>query len=277
MKTNEEKWTAYALNELPDEDRRAVENELETNSEALKAIEEIRTLAEQLTEHYAAEEQVGLTDEQLKAIYASARKKKAKIIAFPPRYVWMPLTSAAALIVIFLGIAMPKIGGRIDRATEVAVNGEVFYETPSSKPAPALSVERPKMKLRKKQMNRATRAEDFAQTQHIVSRSKAIALPDMGGRGDGLGGSGIGGFTIMSDKCAADPEVAAKKRSRSQWGPSIENYHEIVENKWMRVSDEPLSTFSIDVDTASYANVRRFLKNGNLPPKDAVRIEEMIN
>jgi Ca-activated chloride channel family protein len=43
------------------------------------------------------------------------------------------------------------------------------------------------------------------------------------------------------------------------------------------VSDEPLSTFSIDVDTASYANVRRFLNNGSLPPRDAVRIEELIN
>jgi Ca-activated chloride channel family protein len=43
------------------------------------------------------------------------------------------------------------------------------------------------------------------------------------------------------------------------------------------VSDAPLSTFSIDVDTASYSNVRRFLNSGKLPPPDAVRIEEMIN
>jgi Ca-activated chloride channel family protein len=43
------------------------------------------------------------------------------------------------------------------------------------------------------------------------------------------------------------------------------------------VGRKPLSTFSIDVDTASYANVRRFLKQGQLPPKDAVRIEELID
>jgi Ca-activated chloride channel family protein len=43
------------------------------------------------------------------------------------------------------------------------------------------------------------------------------------------------------------------------------------------VAEEPVSTFSIDVDTASYSNVRRFLNNGSLPPKDAVRIEELIN
>ena len=41
--------------------------------------------------------------------------------------------------------------------------------------------------------------------------------------------------------------------------------------------DQPLSTFSVDVDTASYANVRRFLRDGTLPPADAVRVEEMIN
>ena len=45
----------------------------------------------------------------------------------------------------------------------------------------------------------------------------------------------------------------------------------------MVVSEEPLSTFSIDVDVASYANCRRFVNNGQLPPADAVRIEEFIN
>jgi Ca-activated chloride channel homolog len=56
-----------------------------------------------------------------------------------------------------------------------------------------------------------------------------------------------------------------------------EQYAKIQENNIKRVSEEPVSTFSIDVDTASYANVRRFLKNGELPRKDAVRVEEMIN
>ena len=49
-------------------------------------------------------------------------------------------------------------------------------------------------------------------------------------------------------------------------------------NPFVKVAGETaLSTFSIDVDTASYANVRRFLTQGTLPPKDAVRIEELIN
>ena len=58
---------------------------------------------------------------------------------------------------------------------------------------------------------------------------------------------------------------------------SGERYAEITENPFLEASRAPLSTFSIDVDTASYANVRRLLNQGNLPPKDAVRIEELIN
>lgn len=56
-----------------------------------------------------------------------------------------------------------------------------------------------------------------------------------------------------------------------------EKYDVINENKFLSVSNEPLSTFSIDVDAAGYSNVRRFLNNGQLPPADAVRIEEMVN
>jgi len=58
---------------------------------------------------------------------------------------------------------------------------------------------------------------------------------------------------------------------------NTESYDVIKENNYKMVDDEPLSTFSIDVDRASYANVRRFLNQNIFPPKDAVRIEEMIN
>lgn len=56
-----------------------------------------------------------------------------------------------------------------------------------------------------------------------------------------------------------------------------ESYAEIAENKFYNPKETPLSTFSVDVDAASYSNVRRFIQGGQLPPKDAIRIEEMIN
>ncbi len=58
---------------------------------------------------------------------------------------------------------------------------------------------------------------------------------------------------------------------------NTEDYDHIVENPFLVATEQPLSTFSIDVDRASYANVRRFINSGKLPPKGAVRIEEMIN
>jgi Ca-activated chloride channel family protein len=56
-----------------------------------------------------------------------------------------------------------------------------------------------------------------------------------------------------------------------------EGYDSLTENEFLASKENPLSTFSIDVDTASYSNIRRFLTQGSLPPKGAVRIEEMVN
>ena len=56
-----------------------------------------------------------------------------------------------------------------------------------------------------------------------------------------------------------------------------EDYGSIVENPFTSPKSEPLSTFSIDVDNASYTNVRRFINQGQTVPKDAVRVEEMVN
>jgi len=58
---------------------------------------------------------------------------------------------------------------------------------------------------------------------------------------------------------------------------NTEGYSTIHENAYKSVMHNPLSTFSIDVDRASYSNIRRFINQGQLPPVDAVRIEEMIN
>jgi len=92
---------------------------------------------------------------------------------------------------------------------------------------------------------------------------------------------------------AMQSSVADRKMARAgmpatappmPWGPfgglrdfNTEAYDRIDENAFHSVAHDPLSTFSIDVDTASYANVRRYLNSGALPPPDAVRIEELIN
>ncbi len=76
--------------------------------------------------------------------------------------------------------------------------------------------------------------------------------------------------------------LAAPQTANGQWYPAAEpmnteNYAVIEESRFLPAGTNPRSTFSIDVDAASYTNVRRFLTSGQRPPKDAVRIEELLN
>lgn len=63
----------------------------------------------------------------------------------------------------------------------------------------------------------------------------------------------------------------------AQYEQDTAQYEQVAPNPVVRTLEQPVSTFSLDVDTASYANVRRFLRNGQKPPKDAVRVEELVN
>ncbi|MDR3352081.1 MAG: von Willebrand factor type A domain-containing protein, partial [Zoogloeaceae bacterium] len=59
--------------------------------------------------------------------------------------------------------------------------------------------------------------------------------------------------------------------------PNRERYGKQQDNPVKLAAEAPVSTFSVDVDTGSYSNVRRMLQHGQFPPADAVRVEEMIN
>lgn len=95
-----------------------------------------------------------------------------------------------------------------------------------------------------------SQAQQLAQEQHVAA----------------LGTTRVGMFGL-ADRTTANPAP----------GNDTEAYSRIDDNPFFRTPRNPLSTFSIDVDTASYANIRRFIAGGSRPPKDAVRIEEMIN
>ncbi len=84
-------------------------------------------------------------------------------------------------------------------------------------------------------------------------------------------------FTVNQAEAASIPAPPPGARGYVVRGGGTESYAAISENRFRSVSDAPLSTFAIDVDRASYANVRRFIQDGQRPPVDAVRVEEMIN
>jgi Ca-activated chloride channel family protein len=83
------------------------------------------------------------------------------------------------------------------------------------------------------------------------------------------------GKSERKTKCAS--VMAANNFQPAYLNQSTESYSKINENGFKNSKNDPLSTFSIDVDKASYSNIRRFINQGQLPPADAVRIEEMIN
>jgi Ca-activated chloride channel family protein len=97
----------------------------------------------------------------------------------------------------------------------------------------------------------------------------AAALLACGGRDSYMPTQVLSRMEPAAPPASAPPAPAAAART--------EQYDPIAEVDFRRADEQPLSTFSVDVDTASYSNVRRFLRNGQRPPKDAVRIEELIN
>ena len=84
--------------------------------------------------------------------------------------------------------------------------------------------------------------------------------------------------TFTTEAKSADANVSSEPLSGTGGEqPTEESYKSVVENQFFATISQPLSTFSIDVDTASYSNIRRYINGGQLPPRDAVRIEEMVN
>jgi Ca-activated chloride channel family protein len=115
---------------------------------------------------------------------------------------------------------------------------------------PGVAVNRP---VRKAQIGRQVAATVMPDQQELADKSAAP----------------VAGYTYAAPLVAAYP-------ARADAGAG-DTYAKIQENVFHPVAKEPLSTFSLDVDNASYTNVRRFLNEGQLPPRDAVRVEEMLN
>jgi Ca-activated chloride channel family protein len=119
-------------------------------------------------------------------------------------------------------------------------------------------------------------AVDLTLVLHVAGppRPPAEPMAVAGGVVGGVAGGIVGGLESAVGGIASS---AAPMMLSAPGGFNTETYDRITDNQWTSVAHQPLSTFSTDVDTASYSNVRRFLKQGQAPPKDAVRIEELVN
>jgi Ca-activated chloride channel family protein len=231
--------TAYALGELDGRERAAFEERLERSPELRAALAEIRAMAGGLEAALASEPELELTPAQRRAILVDPA---APIVSRPRWSRRLPVRGLA-------------LAATLAAAATILVTVALHY--------------------------RSFAGDETAATFQY----------DLAGRGslEGLGylgdeeSSGLGalGYSGGSDFGAAAPASRApgSLSASGELGPGFdtEAYTHLAENGFRSVASSPLSTFSIDVDTASYANVRRFLTEDRLPPPDAVRIEELVN
>jgi Ca-activated chloride channel family protein len=116
---------------------------------------------------------------------------------------------------------------------------------------------------------------------NITMRAEVMALAEevVIGYGAKRDKAAMAGSAVYDMVSAPSPGIHIRGLGASRYNPNFntEGYAAVNENGYKNVHNNPLSTFSIDVDNASYSNIRRFINLGELPPADAVRIEEMIN
>ena len=117
-------------------------------------------------------------------------------------------------------------------------------------------------------------AELLDELREMRAAEVADAMLEAGAR-DGPRAPAGGDEPVRAE--APPPPPPAQPQPQPSADTGNEAYERVVDNPFLRAVDNPLSTFSIDVDTASYANARRFLTGGSLPPPESVRIEEFVN
>jgi Ca-activated chloride channel homolog len=128
----------------------------------------------------------------------------------------------------------------------------------------------------------AMRVGSLSETVTVTGETPAVAVQSSMRQavvGDGKAAAPAGNFAPLAATPQSPPPsgVRPERDRRARERGNTESYDHQDDNPFKRVSADPLSTFSVDVDTASYANVRRFLNHGALPEPGAVRVEELVN
>ncbi len=231
------KLTAYALGELSDSEFKTVDAAVMRDDDLQKIVSDTRTLAHRLA--------VALRDEPepvLKPI-APSKLKPTQYQRIKP--FWTPLRFAefavcAAILLVFICLFIPPI--QQGRRSDLVAERMRESAPPDSKIAFPEAIDK------------SVAANHESNNSYIFMQRRSPENP--------------------SDNHSKYTDIDVTEQSVVD---SNEIYASTPDNAFHTVERRPLSTFSIDVDTASYSNVRRFLNEGSLPPRDAVRIEELIN
>ena len=258
--------TAYALGELDGEDQAAVQAYLDENPDQSAVVDEIAKTARRIESGLSSEEVpmgLELSPEQRLVIEGQASRSKAP--AARPILGMRSLVATAAAVFLVAGVWYAQKTTTAYQQRSFAYN---VGSGPSMNPIPA---------SRRVAQTRQTDA-------YLKSSSAAGGTPALGR--DSLTAIGYWGDDARADAVPTPSQRLALRQlgyaGLSEDHPGApsrnrESYAEVREIPFRSPLESPLSTFAIDVDTASYANARRFIEGGNLPPKDAIRVEELIN
>ncbi len=253
MNIDDPKLTAYALGELPPEERAEIEAALAQSPELRAEVEAMRAAARQLDVVFQTEEEPVLTAEQSRRLAAAMRtaEEEAPPISFFERWRWLIWSGGSVCAALVLaGMLLPSLAKSKGRSQKIAAiqaerNAEIQRQmmeheaagvSPSPTPVP-ISPAQPVSRRISLSQSPASRGADATMDRYSVHRRESVQDSISPGEG----------------------------------------YAAIESSNWKTPRNEPLSTFAADVDTASYSNVRRFLVGGALPPADAVRVEELVN
>ena len=256
MNIDDPKLTAFALDELNEPERSTMAKAVAESLEAQRLVGEIRKLSDALKNEFAAETQTdvarGLRPLEEGRTATWLKRRSLSDIRDDPWFwsIGRPL-AIAAVLAIFGIIAGVSFWSRQNAAR--------FAEPIDPPPARPADVQ--------------------AEFQMLTEVSPSLAAKVPGAVYSPPAAAGM----VAKQSAYKFPAymVSGAETSRGIREPSgpfsTATYDRILENPFLDARDNPLSTFSIDVDRASYSNVRRFINEGSLPPKDAVRVEEMIN
>ncbi|HIJ65417.1 MAG TPA: DUF3520 domain-containing protein [Candidatus Hydrogenedentes bacterium] len=286
MKLDNEKLTAYVLGELDEKERQAVEKALETDQQALQIVTELRATAKFATEALKAEVPAALTDEQRNAVRdkAAAGAQRAEVMELrlrkprtPRRWLYRG-AAFAATVAIVAGLAMLATPSLLRSRTSSKFVGDASMQLPSQEELAARRMisKLPPEKRKEVLISSNARRGIVVSGRPMEDRVEGELAKPRASRPS----RAVVAFTTEPPRepVPGTQPGFIEDPNKVYWpNHNTEAYDRIVENDFLDVGQNPLSTFSIDVDTASYANVRRFLTQNTIPPPDAVRIEEMVN
>ncbi len=305
--------TAYALGELENEDERIeIEKALEGSEELIREVTQIRQTAALMTEELQKEPSPGLAPKHQQRIESKLQKPGGFFSLNVGKWVFGGALAAAACS-IFAAVLIPNLLQSKSGSSEYRTRAEYSPSEVGTAPSQSRALDEQlaeQADLRYQESPARNEAAEMAaqiEGSSVASKlqqSEPASQPVLGASGAGMVGGElresapvgrsranmpvpsergadlqVHRYSALPESEVAAPVVVADVRPLDSPAPDFntEAYDRIEDNRFLEVSQDPLSTFSIDVDTASYANVRRFLQRGMLPPKDAVRIEEMLN